>query len=211
MTQAHHERGARVLAIAAIAAMTLLMIWLVRTPVGDERIEWKAIAPPIDTPMHPWRWIVIHHSGWPKGDTASIDASHVRDRGWDGIGYHFVIGNGHPMPRGRVDATWRWKQQFHGAHAGSGPEQSPYNQDGIGICVIGNYDDEELDPYVERRLVELCALLIQHSPSLAPAHIIGHRDVPGKETDCPGKRVDIARLRFLVREEINRQELAGAK
>jgi N-acetyl-anhydromuramyl-L-alanine amidase AmpD len=206
VSQGHHERPARALAALAILAMAALMAWLVRTPVGDERIDWRAIAPPIETPMHDWRWIVVHHSGWRQGDTASIDSAHVRDRGWEGIGYHFVIGNGHPMPRGRVDATWRWKQQYHGAHAGSGQQQSPYNQDGIGICVIGNYDEETLDPYVETRLIELCALLIAHDPSLSPAHIIGHRDVPGKETECPGKHIDIARVRFLVREELMKQE-----
>ncbi len=199
------DRGARVLALLASLGFTCLIFWLLHTPAGDERVEWRSIAPPIETPMHSWRWIVIHHSAYRSGDTSTIDAAHVKDRGWDGIGYHFVIGNGRPMPRGRVDATWRWKQQYHGAHAGSGPSQSPYNQDGIGICVIGNYDDDQLDPYVQARLIELCALLVEHVPTLSSTRIIGHRDVPGKETACPGSHVDINRVRFLVREELLRR------
>jgi N-acetyl-anhydromuramyl-L-alanine amidase AmpD len=199
------ERAAQVLAVLAALGCALLIVRISRTPESAERIDWHAIAPPLDTPMHPWRWIVIHHSGARNGDTASIDASHVQERHWEGIGYHFVIGNGHPMPLGRVDATWRWKQQYHGAHAGSAPEQSEYNSDGIGICLVGDYDEDEPDPYLEHRLVELCAQLIAHIPSLGIARIIGHRDVPGKVTDCPGRHTDINRLRFLVREEMARQ------
>ena len=32
--------------------------------------------------------------------------------------------------------------------------------------------------------------------------VIGHRDVPGKATVCPGRSVDLERLRYLVREEM---------
>ena len=202
MSDPHGERSASIIALGGSLVLILLVIWMAHAPAGAGAIAWRAIAPPLDMPMHPWRWIVIHHSGFHSGDTAGIDASHVRDRGWEGIGYHFVIGNGQPMPRGRVEATWRWKQQYHGAHAGPGPQQAPYNQDGIGICVIGDYDHETMDPLVEERLVELCALLIEHVPGLTPARIIGHRDVPGKATDCPGRNVDIDRLRFLVTEEL---------
>lgn len=199
------DHGARVLALLATLGSACLIIWLLRTPAGDDQLEWRAVAPPLETPMHPWRWIVIHHSAYRSGDTSTIDAAHVKDRGWEGIGYHFVIGNGRPMPRGRVDATWRWKQQYHGAHAGAGPSQSPYNQDGIGICIIGDYDKDALDPYVRERVVELCALLIEHVPTLSSTRIIGHRDVPGKETACPGSHVDINSVRFQVREALVRR------
>jgi N-acetyl-anhydromuramyl-L-alanine amidase AmpD len=199
------ERTARLFALLGSLALVCLALWVAKTPAGSDAIDWRAISPPLDMPIHPWRWIVIHHSGFHSGDTAGIDASHVKDRGWEGIGYHFVVGNGQPMPRGRVEATWRWKQQYHGAHAGSGAQQAPYNQDGIGICVIGDYDQDPLDPFVEQRLVELCALLITHAPGLSPGRIIGHRDVPGKATDCPGRHIDIERLRFLVTEELKRQ------
>lgn len=200
-----HERAARVLAVAATLGIALLIAHQLRTPSHDERVEWVAITPPLDTPIHPWQWIVIHHSGYRSGDTASIDASHVHDRKWDGIGYHFVVGNGSPMPRGRVDATWRWKAQQHGAHAGSGAQQSAYNRDGIGICLIGNYDEQTLDAVVERRLTELCAVLVERCPALSPSRIVGHRDVPGKETACPGRAIDIGRLRFQVRDELRRR------
>lgn len=202
---ARAEGTAKALALLGAAGLLVLAAYVAHEPVASGRLEWRAIAPPMETPLHPWRWIVIHHSGTRSGDTASIDASHVRDRGWEGIGYHFVIGNGMPMPAGRVEATWRWKQQYHGAHAGAAPAQEPYNQDGIGICIIGDYDQQELDPLVEERLVQLCVLLILHDPGLSPARIIGHRDVPARATDCPGRNVDINRIRYQVREALRVQ------
>jgi N-acetyl-anhydromuramyl-L-alanine amidase AmpD len=196
------DAPAGALALIGAAVLVLVAVWVAHAPSSGGELQWSAIAPPLETTMHPWRWIVIHHSGEHRGDTAAIDNAHVRERGWEGIGYHFVIGNGFPMPRGRVDATWRWRQQYHGAHAGSQPAQAPYNQDGIGICIIGNYDEDDLDPLVERRLVQLCVLLIHHAPGLSPASIIGHRDVPGKSTDCPGAHIDINHIRFLVHEQL---------
>src|SRR5205823_9925777 len=40
-----------------------------------------------------WYWIVIHHSATPTSGAAAIDKMH-RARGFDELGYHFVIGNG---------------------------------------------------------------------------------------------------------------------
>ncbi len=40
-----------------------------------------------------WTCIVIHHSADDRGTPESIDRAH-RQRGWDELGYHFVIGNG---------------------------------------------------------------------------------------------------------------------
>ncbi len=197
------ERGARVLAVLAIIASIAVIAALVRTPSAGERPAWAKIAPPMEVPMHPWQWIVIHHSGTRMGDTGSIDNAHLKDRGWEGIGYHFVIGNGRPMPRGRIDATWRWHSQYHGAHAGSTAQQTPYNQNGIGICVIGNYQEDALDAFVEERLAELCVLLIQHIPTLSEGAIIPHSLI--RDTLCPGSHLDIHRIRFLVRQQLARE------
>lgn len=188
---------------SALAALLLgggaLVAWLAVRPARIERagLEWAALAPARDAPTRDWRWIVVHHSGSRSGDAATIDRAHEQGRGWDGIGYHFVVGNGAPMPRGRIEATFRWRGQLAGAHAGAGELQRPYNQAGIGICVIGDYRGHGLDPLVEARLVELCALLVRAHPGLAPERVIGHREVPGKATACPGE-IDLGRLRDLV-------------
>lgn len=202
--QAPRDHGTRRIAIAGMLALLAVLAWTVTRPPPrvDDQLRWSDIAPPEATPIHPWRWIVIHHSASRRGDSQEIDREHLVIRGWDGIGYDFVIGNGTDMPLGRIDATFRWRLQSRGAHAGSAPEQAIYNQDGIGICLVGNFQTGPLDPFQEHRLVELCAQLIHHVPTLAVSRIIGHRDVPGKATACPGANVDLERIRFLVRQEL---------
>src|SRR4051812_23885745 len=114
------EHAARRLALGAIVAglLVLCVISLPRhRPVSATPLRWSAIAPPPSSQMHAWRWIVIHHSAADTGDAAGIDAQHEKVNGWDGIGYHFLIGNGRPMPLGRIEGTFRWKLQREGAHA----------------------------------------------------------------------------------------------
>lgn len=198
------DRGTRLLAVFAVLVLIGVLVWVVTRPQvpSQEPLTWNAIAPPQSTAIHPWRHIVLHHSASRGGNAQVIDRDHVNQNGWDGIGYHFVIGNGVDMPLGRIEATFRWRSQSHGAHAGALPLQKPFNTDGVGICLIGNYEQQALEPFTERRLIELCAQLIDRIPTLSVGRIIGHRDVPGKSTACPGRGIDLERIRFLVRQEM---------
>ncbi|MBA3685718.1 MAG: hypothetical protein H0W72_10835 [Planctomycetes bacterium] len=54
---------------------------------------------------------------------------------------------------------------------------------------------------MRRRLIELCVVLIEQVPGLRPDAIIGHDEVPGKSTDCPG-RIDVRALRAAVAAEL---------
>jgi N-acetyl-anhydromuramyl-L-alanine amidase AmpD len=201
---ARQNRLALWLASAALVALCSWVAWQWwRGPDrSHEPVTWDKLAPAPAVAMRPWRAIVVHHSGSRRDTTASIDRWH-RKRGWDGIGYHFVIGNGREMPAGQIDPTFRWWQQREGAHAGSSPQSKPLNETGIGICLIGNFNEDQPEDYQTERLVELCATLIRHLPGLTPASIIGHRDVPGKDTDCPGKLFDVERIRYLVRQRLD--------
>ena len=68
------------------------------------------------TPAHPsdrWECIVIHHSGSDEGEpNASTNGTSA---GWEGLGYHFVIGNGTDTQDGQVEVGYRWTRQEHGA------------------------------------------------------------------------------------------------
>ncbi|MFM2090279.1 MAG: hypothetical protein RLZZ127_768, partial [Planctomycetota bacterium] len=200
------ERSTLTLALGALVAVLAATAWLAarpRTALGAVP-TWDGIAPPLEQPLAQWKWIVIHHSAGASGDTQAIDRHHEQANRWDGIGYHFVIGNGDPMPVGGIEATFRWRGQRPGAHAGPGAEQRPYNQLGIGICLVGDYSARAPDPLLERRTAELCAVLVHQFPSLSLTRIIRHGEVPGKQTACPG-RVDIERIRFLARQHLERQ------
>jgi hypothetical protein len=141
------------------------------------------------TSPRPWKYIVIHHSASPTGSMAVFDKEH-RAKGWDGVGYHFVIGNGSDSGDGQVEVTPRWPIQKWGAHAKT--LDNRYNDYGIGICLVGNFDSTRPTQRQIQNLERLVVYLMQtyHIP---PQNVIGHRDT--KPTDCPGRYVNVAAIR----------------
>jgi N-acetyl-anhydromuramyl-L-alanine amidase AmpD len=137
-----------------------------------------------------WRHIVVHHSATTNGSVSAFDKAH-RARGWDGVGYHFVIGNGSLTGDGEVEPTYRWRQQMTGAHAGN----AEYNQHGIGICLVGDF--ENIGRPTGRQLASLRALVrfLQVKTGVPTCEVVGHDCVPGKCTDCPGKWMDMHAFR----------------
>ena len=186
-----------------LIVFSALISWQRKQP-DRSPIEWQAIKP--NAILRDWRYIVLHHSDTVRGSTAGIDKHHREVNGWDGVGYHFVIGNGHGMRRGRIEYTFRWNQQREGAHAGGTDKR--YNENGIGICMIGDYEDHESDAFQLERSATLCACLIESVPELRVEYIIGHRDVPGKNTKCPGKFINIIYFQRLVNKILKERALA---
>jgi N-acetyl-anhydromuramyl-L-alanine amidase AmpD len=130
-----------------------------------------------------WRYIVVHHSATASGSAATIDREHRR-RGWDGLGYHFVIDNGNGGPDGRVETGQRWRQQKWGAHTGNTPNNE-YNNYGIGICLVGDFTTSMPSRAQLDSLRELVTrLAAEHD--IPPQNVICHRDAPGASTECPG-------------------------
>ena len=132
-----------------------------------------------------WKTIVLHHSATRGGDVATIDAEHRkhRDRSgnpWLGIGYHFVVGNGQKMADGEVQATFRWHKQLPGAHAGN----RDHNDNGIGICLIGNFDQA---PPTDRQVAAVRGLVksLAERYAISRDGLVRHSDV--QATLCPGK------------------------
>lgn len=132
-----------------------------------------------------WVYVVIHHSATSAGSVEGIHDEHRRRRDssgnlWLGIGYHFVIGNGNGMPDGQIESTFRWRQQLHGAHSGS----AVHNANGIGICLIGNFEEKPPTAEQLKSITQLVDSLT--SRYRIPARlVIGHKTV--KPTACPGR------------------------
>jgi len=178
----------------------------VQTPLGPlptHRLDLTArpgrVEPvkrkPLQTPQagqwaakgyRPWRYIVIHHSATDRGSAALFDAAHRR-RGWEGLGYHFVIDNGRGGPDGRIEVGPRWLIQKWGAHCGGTPNNE-YNNYGIGICVVGNFCDHLPSRAQLDSLKRLVMYLVQ-TYHISPANVIGHRDAPNAHTKCPGEKL----------------------
>jgi hypothetical protein len=164
-----------------------------RLPPAQPRRVASAEAPPAlpaawrPDGWRPWRYIVIHHSATETGSREAFDRLHREVNGWDELGYHFVITNGRGGPDGRVQVGSRWPPQKWGAHTGGTPENA-YNDFGIGICLVGNFNDSMPSDAQLAALGRLVRALMRRY-QIPPERVIGHRDAPDAATDCPGHRL----------------------
>nr|DAD63338.1 MAG TPA: endodeoxyribonuclease I [Caudoviricetes sp.] len=123
------------------------------------------------------KYLVVHCSATPEGrnhTAKDIDAWH-RQRGFDGIGYNYVI---------RLDGTVE-----EGRDVNKIPSHvKGYNKESIGICYIGGIDKNTLQPKDTRTPFQKEALkkLLTELKKLYPqAEILGHRDFPNVAKACP--------------------------
>lgn len=137
----------------------------------------------------PWRYIVLHHSAHAEGSLAQLDRDHRERLGTAGCGYHFVIGNGSQSPDGQVEVALRWSEQKPGAHCRDSriPE---INEDGIGICFVGNLDQEAP---TDRQVAAARALVayLQDRYAIPASNVQAHSHVAKTATSCPGRLLPI--------------------
>ena len=130
-------------------------------------------------PMRSIDYLVVHCSATRPDmniGRKEIDVWH-RQRGFDCIGYHYVIRRNGDIEKGRADTD-------PGAHDPS------VNRRSIAICLIGGVDSSpQMVPtnnFTPEQLDALRALLIQLKSIHTQAMVIGHRDSPGKPAKaCP--------------------------
>lgn len=113
--------------------------------------------------------IIIHCSASKNGD-ASITRAVINDwhnaRGWNGIGYHYVIECDGSVKRGRED-------EQVGAHVQN------HNNDSIGVVMVGT------DRFYERQWGALAELITALRGKYPDADVHGHRDF-SPDTDGDG-------------------------
>jgi N-acetyl-anhydromuramyl-L-alanine amidase AmpD len=132
-----------------------------------------------------WKYIVIHHTSFPKGNMENIDRMHKK-KGWDEVGYHFVIGNGTASANGQIEISPRWIKQKHGAHTRIRPDDdNDVNQYGIGVCLIGDFDINEPTPQQMTSCKKLVEFLMKRY-HIGVKNLRGHREFKNTVT-CPGK------------------------
>jgi N-acetylmuramoyl-L-alanine amidase len=142
-----------------------------------------------------WKYIVIHHTATDIGNATSIHRVHG-DRGfWNGLGYHFLIGNGTlGKMDGQIEMSPRWIRQQVGAHCKAGG----MNESGIGIALVGNFNSELPTPRQLESLTYLLTSLSQYY-KIPSSRVFGHGDVDGAKTDCPGKRFPLTNVKQCLR------------
>ena len=146
-------------------------------PAEDVPREWIPAAH-----ARPWRWIVVHHSASDVGSAAIFDRCH-RARGWDELGYHFVITNGRGGADGTVEVGSRWGKQKWGAHCKT--PGNDYNDYGIGVCLVGDFSDA-LPSRAQMASLRRLVMFLTQRYDIPASNVIGHRDAPHTNTECPG-------------------------
>lgn len=134
------------------------------------------------------------HTSWsvggnviPEGEARRLIADGVRVRSpWVDVGYHFLI----EQVDDEVEAIVGRMLDRVGAHCNVGG----MNALSIGICVIGNYNAEEVPTLVYYKTLNLVAAL-RHVFAIPLEKVLGHCEVKGTATDCPGKRFDMTAFR----------------
>lgn len=155
------------------------------TPLmGIERTVGMESIFQTSNPIEEFRWdsIVIVHSGQPAGSPADIAQEH-KSLGYDGLGFHFVIGNGKRMGDGEIHVGYRWLDQQAGADL-SGINSGFNSSNAIEICLVGDGDRR---PFSEEQLYRLAQLVDSLSDELGigadSIHL--HKDLAG--TSSPGQ------------------------
>ena len=145
--------------------------------VAETNIQFSVLVPRKET-----KRVVLHHSASQIGTTwQDIHRWHLNN-GWAGIGYHYCIHADGSIYRGRPE-------QMKGAHAYH-DNQREANSDGIGICLVGNF---ETGAPTEAQLVSTVELIRDIRTRYPGIPVIGHKDV--MPTACPGRNFPWVELR----------------
>lgn len=143
----------------------------------ETNIQFNALIPRKAT-----KRIVLHHSAsGPATTWQDIHRWHLNN-GWAGIGYHYVIHADGGIYRGRPEG-------MSGAHAYQDRSHEA-NSDGIGICIVGNFETGVPTEAQLASTVDLIRDIRTQHPGIS---VIGHRDVMA--TACPGRSFPWADLK----------------
>lgn len=173
-------------------------------PPEGGNVRRADILPPGGIATNLWKVIVVHHAGARNATPQGMHAWHLQ-RGWsNGLGYDFVIGNGVNYPDGKLFVGPRWRKQETGAHCkspagkyfGVWRASNFFNEHGIGICLIGNFDQEQPTARQLQTLQELICLLLQET-DISPTQIYGHGEIT-HATECPGRNMGMSMVRRRV-------------
>ena len=117
------------------------------------------------------QYLVFHHTGGRHHDASAAHINRVHiERGWAGIGYHFVI---------RWDGTLEIGRPLHK----QGSHTAGYNDVSLGVVMSGNFEEGEPTEEQLRCGVALARLIGRNYPDI---EYVRHKDI-GRATLCNGK------------------------
>ncbi len=130
--------------------------------------------------------LTVHHSGgttfWGRSASEAADEIrkiqriHQNENRWADIGYHYIVD--------RMGRIWEGRPlHYQGAHA-----HGPANRGNIGIVLLGNFMNQDLNDSQAKALRLLVARLCR-AHGIPSQRIFTHGEIRGGQTDCPGPAV----------------------
>ncbi|XP_052439006.1 peptidoglycan recognition protein 5 [Carassius gibelio] len=147
------------------------------------RRGWNALEARDKTETkNPAQTVIVHHTALrycadPRdsvSELAHIQHMHMQERGFDDIGYNFLISGDGTVYEGR---GWG----IVGAHA------KEHNFSSVGIAFMGNFNDELPSSTSLSALLRLLHIGVLHGHVQPNFELVGHKDVA--KTECPGKNI----------------------
>lgn len=138
--------------------------------------------------------LIIHCSASEFGDAKEIDRWH-REKGWDCIGYHFVICNGFRTSKSEYSTEVDGLIEPGRPVSMIGAHCKGQNADSIGICLIGVKD------FTKTQMIKLDELLkrLMKEYGLCPKDVFGHYEFEPHKT-CPNLDMDLVRAGLIGAE-----------
>jgi len=121
-----------------------------------------------------WQYVILHHTGAEDINAAQVERYHL-SLGWSAVGYNYIIENSGNIVVGR-------SLNLPGAHC----RASGMNFRGIGVALTGNFERKR--PTLAQ-VTSLAGLLheLYLAHEIPPDRFLGHNQVPGARTSCPGR------------------------
>lgn len=156
-----------------------------RETIPGDSYNWSWVRP-----LSQVNYLAIHHTAGPDTQTPNQIANfHINSNGWGGIGYHFLIDkNGIVFYVGDIST----------ARA----NVANLNDQVLGICLIGNFTQGRSPTNLQLDSAnKLCDFFINNYPALSNVDsydkVLGHKDLPGQSTACPGDNWNLWRGKLI--------------
>lgn len=135
--------------------------------------------------------VVIHTSASGFGNAALISKWHL-ERGWTGIGYHYVVLNGHLSStiyhdefNGHIETGRPLDDDPFISKKEMGAHVRGFNRNSVGICLIGNGGDHTPE---QLRSALKCAYMLEKQ--FGEIDLFQHSDLDENKPDCAGLDMD---------------------
>lgn len=165
---------------------------LIIPSLNAEVARVKEITSRIKINKSKWKYLVAHHSATPHGNAKSYDRVDRQHGMENGLAYHFVIGNGLDSGDGEIEIGTRWTCQIHGGHV----RKWEFNNHGIGICLVGNFEEQKPTPKQMDSLKALVGFLAEDLLGGKYTFLV-HKEI--NPTLCPGKHFPTEEMHRLCR------------